>query len=111
MTCLKFHKQSERLANDAQLARRRGNIVESKSLYLTAALDEIRALLLMDKSKKRTIGTATVNAATLLSKSDHISEMTNFITKQLKTEDLPDFAIAKLRELFKRGEARNGSRN
>ena len=50
------HSRSEKLAADAEVALRSGDLIRARQLYVQAAAEEINALAEVHRSKQRTLG-------------------------------------------------------
>lgn len=100
MTWLEHHKSSERLAAEAEIATRHGDLARSQQLYADAAEAEVRALKEIAPSKSRTTGISAVSAVSLYFKANRLSDAESVSYKWLASEDLPPFAAAQLRGLL-----------
>jgi hypothetical protein len=95
-----LHKESERLAAEAEAARRAGDLQRALDLYLKAAEAETRALNALDVSKERTLAVTAVSAASLWFKAQQYSKAEQGALEALANLSLPPFAVNELRELL-----------
>ena len=100
MSWLEYHRQSERLASQAQLAHGEGNQQEAINLYVRAADAEIAALAALDESKTRTLGISAVSAASLYFKATSYKQAEQVAFQWLGYASLPAFAADQLRNLL-----------
>jgi hypothetical protein len=100
VTWADFHSESERLATEAELAFRSGNIERGIALYRNAAEAENRALDELTKDKPRTIGITAVSAVALWYKAHEYAVGAKVAHKWLGGEPLPDFAVDQLHQLL-----------
>ena len=100
MTWLEHHKESERLATDAEIATRRGDTRLAQGLYAQAAEAEERALEDLEPSKSRTVGVSAVSTVSLYLKADRLAPAESVAYRWLTYEQLPDFAAEQLRGLL-----------
>src|SRR5262245_7740618 len=100
MIWAEHHRESARLAGEAEAAVRSGNPTLAKTLYAQAAEAEETALASLDSSKSRTVGISAVSAASLRYKAGQyqLAEVTAY--KWLAGGSLPDFAAAQLKDLL-----------
>jgi hypothetical protein len=94
------HSQSEQYASLAELAVRQGDADRAVALYKLAAEAEVRALVDLDKSKKRTLGITAVSAASLWYKAHESIKAQTVAHQWLATGELPSFAIEQLQSLL-----------
>lgn len=100
MTWLEHHRESERLAYDAELHTHRGEAEQSKGAYRQAAAAEERALNDLDRSKQRTYGITAVSAAALYFKGGLLREAESLACAHLGTKNIPGFAQVQLRDIL-----------
>jgi hypothetical protein len=93
------HSLSEKLAVDAELARRSGQIVLAESLYRKSAIEEVAALEALESDKARTRGITAVSAVALWYKGREFSYAERLAHRCLGVE-LPAFAEIQLRDLL-----------
>ena len=99
MSWLEHHRESERLASEAQVARREDRRQDAEDLYLRAADAERRAIAELDPSKARTLGISVVSAASLYYKAAQHSRAEEVAGRWLG-EPIPSFAKDQLRSLL-----------
>lgn len=94
------HRESERLAAEAEAAVRAGDVPRAKSFYVQAADAEEAALKALDQTKTRTLGISAVSTASLRYKAGQyqLAEVTAY--NWLASGTLPDFAVGQLRDLL-----------
>jgi len=95
-----FHTESERLAAEAEIAKRLGDHNEALRLYAQAADAESRAIDALDKDKKRTLGISVVSAVSLRYKAREFRNAEELAYKWLGSGLLPEFAAEEVRELL-----------
>jgi hypothetical protein len=100
MTWVESHRESERLAAEAEVAAREGDRGRAQQLYGHAADAEDAALDALDLSKKRTFGVSAVSAVALRYKAAQYQEVEAACYKWLQISDLPDFAAAELKTVL-----------
>jgi hypothetical protein len=100
MTWAEFHKESERLANAARVAARKGDREDAVALYNQAAVAETQALNSLDPSKQRTIGITTVSATSLFYKAHDFGQAELLAHQSLTKGNLPEFAAEQLRDIL-----------
>lgn len=100
MTWVQLHAESERLAIDAQLARRAQNHGLALRLYKDAAEIEQKALSELDASKVRTRGITAVSAVALWFKAEEFARAEQLAHSVLASPDIPEFACEDLRNLI-----------
>lgn len=100
MTWLSWHEKSERLASEAHVAARRGDLTRARSLFAEAAEAESMALGVADPSKSRTFGITAVSAVSLWLKGERLDEAEKVALKSLSSNVLPAFASDELRLLL-----------
>lgn len=100
MSWLEHHKTSERLASEAEVAARRGDLTRARELYAQAAKAEHRAAEDLDPSKIRTLGASAVSAVSLFFKSSQLLEGEALAHRWLGSGHLPDFAKEQIRNLL-----------
>lgn len=100
MSWAERHRESERLAAEAEAAVRGGDTHRAKFLYAQAADIEEAALMALDRTKARTLGISAVSAVSLRYKAGQhqLAEVAAY--KWLASGNLPDFAIGQLKDLL-----------
>ena len=99
MTWAHHHSSSEGLASAAEVAVKRGDLVEARKLYLSAAEAEQRALEELDVRKSRTLGITVVSTVALYYKA-HALSIARAIAEEWRNHDLlPAFAASQLDEI------------
>lgn len=99
MTWLEHHRESERLASDAEVAARGGRVESARDLYSRAAQAEVRAIEALDHSKSRTLGISAVSAAALCFKAAEYEQAESLAARWL-AGPVPSFAKEQLRLLL-----------
>jgi hypothetical protein len=100
MTWAEHHDKSEKRAQEAEIAVRRGDLSEAEDLYAKAAQAELNALKDLDISKTRTLGITAVSAVALFYKAHQYAQAEKTAYIWLGTEHLPTFATEQLRTLL-----------
>lgn len=100
MSWLEFHRESEHLAYEAEIAAHRGNIAQAREIYLKAAQSEEKALAELESDKPRTYGITAVSAASLYFKAAEWQTARNLAHLYLGSGRLPKFAYFQLEELL-----------
>jgi hypothetical protein len=100
MTWLEYHRESERLAAEAETATRRGDTDQARELYKEAAEAEELALQDLEPSKSRTLGISAVSAVSLYFKASTLAAAESVAYRLLTSEHLPEFAADQLRGLL-----------
>lgn len=100
MSWLENHRTSERLASEAEVAARRGDLTRARELYARAANAEHQAAEDLDPSKARTLGASAVSAVSLFFKAARLLEGEARAYHWLGSGHLPDFAKEQLRSLL-----------
>lgn len=103
MSWLEHHRESERLASEAQFARREDRRRDAEDLYLRAADAEVQAITDLNPSKARTLGISAVSAASLYYKAAQYSQAKEVAERWLG-EAIPSFAKDQLRNLLRSPE-------
>jgi hypothetical protein len=100
MTWPERHRESERLAAEAEAALRRGDARVAQDLYAQAADAEEAALSALDGTKTRTLGICAVSTVSLRYKAAqfHLAEVTAY--RWLANGELPDFAVGQIKDLL-----------
>ena len=75
MSWKEHHSRSENFASQAELLLRSGDKAKAEELYILAAEEELKALEMLDKSKKRTLGITAVSAASLSFKAQEYRQV------------------------------------
>jgi hypothetical protein len=99
MSWAQWHRRSEELASEAEVAARRHDAVTAHSLYAQAAEAENQALQVVDRNKLRTFAITAVSAVSLWFKSRQFQKAEQLSYLMLSNADLPEFATAQLRTL------------
>ena len=99
MSWQEYHRESERLASDAEVASRDGERESARCLYLRAAQAETRAIKALDHSKTRTLGISAVSAASLYFKAGRYEEAESAAARWLASP-VPSFAKDQLQLLL-----------
>lgn len=99
MTWSTFHRESEKLAIEAQLAARGRTHDLALDLYRQAADAERRALALLTKDKVRTRAITAVSAVALCFKAREYAAAEQIAHEMLADASLPEFARTDLRNL------------
>ena len=94
------HSLSEKLAVEAEVARRSGQPETAEELYRKAAAEEAAALDDIQGDKARTRGVTAVSAVALWYKGRDYSVAERFAHQYLAAGHLPSFAIVQLRDLL-----------
>ena len=100
MTWLQHHTSSERLAADAEMAGRRGDVQRARKLYTEAAKAEELALADVESGKSRTLGITAVSAVSLYYKAAQFQAAEALACRWLASEHLPTFGVDQLRGLL-----------
>lgn len=93
------HSTSERLAIEAEAARRVGNSQRAEKLYQQAAAEEAQAFSELPDNKQRTRGITAVSAVALSYKGRGY-KLAEHLAYQYLVEELPSFAQAQLQGLL-----------
>jgi hypothetical protein len=100
MTWIQHHTESERLASDAEVAARNGDILKAHSFYIQAAEAEEKALADLEPTKLRTLGISAVSTVSLYYKGANTKEAERVAYQWLSSSVLPDFAAEQVRGLL-----------
>lgn len=100
MTWDEYHSQSERLAIEAESARRTGDPRRAEALYREAAVAEEAAVAQLPLGTRRTRGVTAVSAVALWYKGREYTAAERLAHRYLVDGELPSFAVAQLRELL-----------
>lgn len=101
MTWIQHHMKSERLAGDAEIAARRGDVTRAQKLYTQAAKAEEQALADVEPAKSRTLGISAVSAVSLYYKAAQFQTAEALACRWLGSDQqLPAFAGEQLRGLL-----------
>ena len=100
MNWAEHHRESARLASEAEVAMRRGDIVAGRDLYARAARCELAALSSVGPDKSRTLGITAVSAAALWYHAGELKEAARVAHYASNLEGLPAFAAVELRTLL-----------
>jgi hypothetical protein len=94
------HSISEKLAVEAETARRAGEISRAEKLYRQASLEEAAALEALADDRQRTRGITAVSAVALSYKGRDYTSAAALAYRCLAGKPLPQFAEAHLRDLL-----------
>lgn len=100
MSWAEHHRESERLASEAEATARRGDRAGAKSLYAKAAQAEFVALSFVGPDKPRTLGITAVSTAALWYHAGDLQEAARVSHYASTLPALPAFASAELRTLL-----------
>ena len=100
MSWLSYHRQSEELASQAEVAVERGHRDQADQLYAAAAEAEEMALGALAPGKSRTFAITTVSAVALYYKAGQLNIAENRAHRFLGNEELPRFAYQQLQQLL-----------
>jgi len=95
-----YHSRSERLAAEAEAARRAGDRGRAESLYQEAAIAEAEAFDQLPSNKQRSRGITAVSAVALWYKGGEYVTAERLAYRYLSSGQLSSFAEAQLRELL-----------
>ena len=100
MSWLEYHRESERLASDGEIALHRGDGERARALYNKAAEAEVKALREVGDDKSRTYGITAVSAVSLYFKAEEWQAARSLAHRCLGSERLPGFAYRQLDDLL-----------
>lgn len=100
MSWNEHHSLSERLASEAEMARRAGETSRAEDLYRQAAEEEAAAFKALGDDRQRTRGITAVSAVALWYKGHDYSAAEQLAHHCLAVTRLPQFATAQLRDLL-----------
>ena len=100
MSWLNKHRESEKLASEAETLARRGKAEQSRALYSKAARAEHEALESLSADQSRTIGISAISAVSLYYKAQDFTEAEKTAITWLERDSLPSFAYQHLRNLL-----------
>lgn len=100
MTWDRSHSQSERLASQAEAAKRAGDLAGAEVLYQQAAAAEAEAFGFLPAGKQRTRGVTAVSGVALWYKGRDYAAAERLAHAYLASAHLLPFAEARLRELL-----------
>lgn len=100
MTWAEHHEVSERLASQAEVAQRTGDLDTALARYRAAAEAEERALGDLDPAKTRTLGITAVSAASLWFMGHDYARAQQVAYALLGRGVLPPFAVSQMRDLL-----------
>jgi len=100
MTWLEAHRESERLASEAEVALREGARDRAISLYKAAGNEETNALSMIGSEKTRTLGVSAVSAAALLFKAREFEMAERLAVSCLARAEMPQFAREQLKTIL-----------
>jgi hypothetical protein len=101
MSWVDHHSKSEKLASEAQSARKQGDMDKALDYYNLAAKEEELALSSLDITKKRTLGITVISAASLYFKGEEFQKAEKIAHQYLASENLPSFAIEQLQSILR----------
>ena len=96
-----LHRESERLASEAEIAMRNRRFPEAIDLYAKAARQEEQAALALEPNKKRTIGITAVSAAALHYKAGAFDDAAAVANRWLRHPGLKQAHVDQLCTLLK----------
>ena len=111
MSWLEYHRESERLASDAEITAHRGDGERARALYNKAAEAEVNALQEVEDDKPRTYGITAVSAVSLYFKAEEWQAARSLAHRCLGSERLPGFAYRQLEDLLDSIKARQAGIN
>ena len=111
MSWLEYHRESERLASDGEIALHRGDGERAREFYKGAAEAEEKALLEVRDNKSRTYGITAVSAVSLYFKAAEWQAARSLAHRCLGSERLPGFAYRQLEDLLDSIKARQAGIN
>ena len=100
MSWLEYHRQSEQLASDAEVAAYWGDSARARELYKEAAQTEEKALQEVESAKSRTYGITAVSAVSLYFKAAEWQVARSLANRCLGSERLPGFAYHQMDHLL-----------
>jgi hypothetical protein len=100
MSWSEHHRESERLASEAEAAMRHGDTAVARSLYVKAAQAGVSALSCVGPEKSRTLGITAVSAAALWYHAGDLDKAARVARDASTLPGLPPFAAAELRALL-----------
>ncbi len=95
-----WHRYSERLAAEAETARRDGAEDIARRLFGDAAAAEEMALCCVDPAQTRTLGVTVVSCAWLMHKAGQGARASGFAQQWIRSGRLPRFAVSDLQPLL-----------
>lgn len=95
------HKESERLAEEAYDALKRGDKERAKKLFGDAAREEANAFVKVGTKDSRTLGITAVSVASLWLKAGELAIAKRVASMALKVKGMPAFAAEQLDEILK----------
>src|ERR1019366_1106307 len=99
MTWLAEHRESERLASEAEFAKDRGEASKARSLYNAAAKAETGALKLVLPEKAKTLGVTAVSAVALYFKAHEFDQAEELALSCVVNPNMPSFAKEELKTI------------
>lgn len=111
MSWLEYHRESELLASDGEIALHRGDGERARALYNKAAEAEVNALREVGDDKPRTYGITAVSAVSLYFKAAEWQIARDLAHRCLGSERLPGFAYRQLDDLLDSIKARQAGIN
>jgi hypothetical protein len=100
MSWPEHHRESGRLAAEAEAATRGGDARRALALYAQAADAEEAALNSLDRTKTRTLGISAVSTVSLRYKAAQFQLAEAAAYRWLASGELPDFAVGQLKNLL-----------
>jgi hypothetical protein len=100
MSWSKHHRESERLACEAEAALRSGDTAAARRFYAEAAQAEVEALSCVEPEKPRTLGITAVSAAALWYHAGDLEAAARVAHDASALPGLPAFAAAELGALL-----------
>lgn len=100
MTWAEHHGRSERLASEAEMAQRAGDVAGAMIRFREAAEAEEQALAVLPVEKARTLGITAVSAASLWFVARDYARSQQVAYEWLAKGALPAFAVAQMRDLL-----------
>jgi hypothetical protein len=94
------HSTSEKLAIEAEAARRAGNYQRAQALYSQASAEEAQAFGELPADKQKTRGVTAVSAVALSYKGQEYAKAERLAYQYLAEDQFPSFAAAQLRDLL-----------
>jgi hypothetical protein len=94
------HSNSEKLASEAELAVRAGEVQQAEELYWRAAEEEVAALSDLAPGRERTLGITAVSAVALWYKARDYARAESYALTFLANRTLPEFAMHQVRSLL-----------
>ena len=96
MSWVERHRESERLAAEAEAATLRGDGATARTLYAQAAREEFSALTYVGADKPRTLGITAVSAAALFYHAGNLAEAERVAHHASTLASMPGFALSEI---------------